>query len=143
MGSIYFLKRKIESTSKPKKKRAHPEADDQMALVTFCSYHLGRLISSKRLKFTHAPNGGSRNVLEALQLKKMGVSRGTPDLLFFFPNGKFGGLAIEMKSINGGKLSEEQKEWLDYLNSIGWLALEAKGFHAAKDIVIEYFKDFV
>lgn len=68
------------------------------------------------------PNGGRRNPLEAARLKAEGVSRGVPDWLCF-ERGKDGsiGLALEFKSPTGrGRVSTEQREWLDHLARIGW-----------------------
>lgn len=46
----------------------------------------------------HTPNGGSRNLLEAVKLKAMGVKPGVPDLFFLF-----GGVAhfLELKAKRG------------------------------------------
>ncbi len=47
------------------------------------------------------PNGGSRNFLEAVNLKKQGVVAGTSDLILLTPRGGFGCLCIEMKAEKG------------------------------------------
>lgn len=46
----------------------------------------------------HIPNGGSRNIIEATKLKKMGVKAGVPDLQLIVPNGEVHGLWIELKA---------------------------------------------
>lgn len=75
------------------------------------------------------PNGGMRSKSQAMALKVEGVSAGVPDL--FIPSLK---LFIEMKKEKGGKVSPEQKDWLEYLNSCGYVALVANGCEEAKNI---------
>ena len=45
----------------------------------------------------HVPNGGSRNQLEAANLKRQGVKAGVPDLVLPVPQQQFHGLYVEMK----------------------------------------------
>lgn len=45
----------------------------------------------------HIPNGGSRNKLEAANLKKQGVKAGVPDLFLPVGRGSYHGLFIELK----------------------------------------------
>ncbi len=56
------------------------------------------------------PNGGSRNIAEAKNLKKQGVMPGVADLLLLKPSNGYGCLGIEMK-YEKGKQSENQKSW--------------------------------
>jgi len=49
------------------------------------------------------PNGGKRNMLEAVRLKRQGVIAGVPDLFIAKSNEKYNGLFIEMKSEKGKK----------------------------------------
>lgn len=49
------------------------------------------------------------------KLKAIGLSPGIPDLIIFFP-GKL--LAIEMKRIKGGKVSENQRRWIETINKL-------------------------
>ena len=76
------------------------------------------------------PNGGSRNIVEAVNLKKSGVSAGVPDLCFPSLH-----LYIEMKRTKGGTVSPEQKDWIEYLRKHGYSAEVACGFDEAKKIV--------
>ena len=69
-----------------------------------------------------SPNGGARNINVARQLKCEGVSKGVPDL--FIPAW---GLWIEMKRIKGGRLSLEQKDWIDYLKEVGYRVIVGFG----------------
>lgn len=85
----------------------------------------------KNLRIFHIPNGGGRSLVTAARLKLEGVSKGVPDL--FIPALK---LWIEMKDVKGGIVSEEQKDWIDYLRSHGYAAEVAKGHDEAIKIII-------
>ena len=87
------------------------------------------------------PNGGKRHIKTALAMKQEGVSKGFPDVFLPVPNSKFHGLFIEMKRQKGGVVSKEQKEWLEYLNTVGYQATVCKGFLEAKEVVECYLRD--
>ena len=78
------------------------------------------------------PNGGARSAMSGMAMKAEGLTKGVPDL--FIPSIK---LFIELKKVKGGKLSVEQKDWLYYLNSIGYIAIECKGFEDAKLAILQ------
>lgn len=68
------------------------------------------------------PNGGWRDIKTAARLKAEGVCKGVPDL--FVPEW---GFWIEMKRQKGGKVSDEQKDWIEYLTANGYKAVVCKG----------------
>lgn len=74
------------------------------------------------------PNGGFRSRATAARLKAEGVSRGVPDL--FVPQY---GLWIEMKRSKDGRLSPDQKDWIRYLEEIGYGCLVCHGAEDAKE----------
>jgi hypothetical protein len=78
------------------------------------------------------PNGGSRSQREGGRLKLEGVSAGVPDL--YIPAWH---TWVEMKRQKGGILSAEQKDWRDYLQSIGDTCLVAKGCEDAQRQIIK------
>lgn len=80
------------------------------------------------VKIFAIPNGGFRGKAQAGKLKAEGVSPGVPDL--YVPAWR---LWVEMKRESGGTLSPAQKEWRDYLQSIGDKWMVAKGFEDAKN----------
>lgn len=90
------------------------------------------------IKFTASANGGSRNLIEAVKFKRMGVSAGFPDIEIPLPSGSHHGLYIELKRVNGSKVSKEQVEWLEYLRNQGYYADIAYGFEEAKAMVLHY-----
>ena len=72
------------------------------------------------------PNGGHRHPAVAMKLKATGTVAGVPDL--YVPALH---LWIEMKRAKGGRLSEVQKDWIAYLESIGHRVLVGHGFEDA------------
>jgi hypothetical protein len=65
------------------------------------------------------PNGGRRDVREAVSLKKQGVVSGCPDILVFDLN-----LAIELK-VKRNKPTENQIEFMEKLDKCGWACVVA------------------
>ena len=78
------------------------------------------------------PNGGWRSRITAAKLKAEGASPGVPDL--FIPAWL---VWIEMKRSKGGVLSDKQKDWRQYLLSIGHTFILANG----KEQAIEAIKE--
>lgn len=91
-------------------------------------------------QFIHVPNGGYRSKATAGRLKAAGVRRGVPDILGFVPRHNFVGIAIELKA-TGGRLTPQQAEWLDHLNSIGWLATVCVGLDKAQETIASYLRE--
>ena len=106
------------------------EEQDQIKLATW--------LSLKGIKFFAIPNGGKRNYREAVKLKRQGVAPGVPDLMIPSPRGSYCGLFIELKRVKGGKLSIDQRNWLQYLREQNYWADCAAGFDQAKEIVLHY-----
>lgn len=73
------------------------------------------------------PNGGARSISTAGRLKAEGVCAGVPDL--FIPAWR---LWVEMKRTKGGSVSADQKDWLQYLEVIGHVAIVCRGCEDAK-----------
>lgn len=72
------------------------------------------------LLWFHTPNGGSRNIKEAAELKRQGVKAGVPDILIIEQKNNYSGLAIELK-VKGGKQTASQKEFEKKLTNKGFL----------------------
>jgi hypothetical protein len=86
----------------------------------------------------HVPNGGTRDVVEATNLKRQGVKKGVPDLVLASPNTRYAGLYIELKKAKSGTLSQEQKIWIRNLNAIGYFAACCRGFKEAVECLEWY-----
>lgn len=82
------------------------------------------------------PNGGARSKREGGRLKLEGVSPGVPDL--FIPEWH---LWIEFKKSKGGSVSAEQKDWIAYLESVGYRVFIARGCAVAKEYVLKFNKE--
>lgn len=107
------------------------EAQEQRAVVEWCDW--------QKVPIFHIPNGGSRNVAEAANLKRQGVKAGVPDLCVPLARGKYHGLYIEMKAKNG-RLSSKQVDWLVLLSENGYLAKVCYGAQEAISC-IKYYLD--
>lgn len=114
------------------------EEEEQIAFVQWC--RLNNIICH------HSGNevGGSTGAMKAraVKMKKMGTSKGFPDLLVFIPvYGATGEAdcyqmcAIEMKRKHGGRVTQEQKEWLEILQASGALSAVCKGADEAINFV--------
>ena len=68
--------------------------------------------------YHHVPNGGSRNRIEAANLKEEGVKAGVPDLEFPAARGRYTGLHIELKHGNN-KVTADQDRFLKALRKMG------------------------
>lgn len=105
------------------------ETQEQIAV---CQY-----LDLKGYVYNHTPNEGKRSTTTARILKAMGMKKGFPDLMIYEPKGGFHGLAIEMKAENG-KLSKDQKKWLQILESKGYFATVCWGADAAIKLINIY-----
>ncbi len=92
-------------------------------------------------RWSHTPNEGKRNVANGARLKAAGMKKGCPDILIFDrpPDSDYVGVAIELKRQRGGRLSDEQREWLDALTERGWLTRCCKGADEAIKFVREVY----
>lgn len=117
------------------------EEDEQKAFVDW--------LRIKGIPHEHIPNevgGSSRGMkLRAMKMKRLGTCKGFPDLLVFVPIKGIGGkvdcyemLGIEMKRKKGGRVSDEQKEWLKILEMAGVKSKVCKGCDEAIEFVSEY-----
>ncbi|CEN86387.1 VRR-NUC domain-containing protein [Paraclostridium sordellii] len=111
------------------------EASEQMLLMQWCN--LQKFKYPELELIFHIPNGGSRNRLEATNLKKQGVKAGVPDLFLPKANSKYHGLFIEMK-FGRNKTNENQDRWIDNLNKQGYKAIVCFGFEEAKEEILKY-----
>lgn len=89
----------------------------------------------------HVGNGGLRSKPEAVRFKRMGVKPGVPDLFLPVARGGWHGLFVELKRQHGGRLSEDQKAWIDALTDQHYLAVRADGAEMACDIIYKYLTE--
>lgn len=125
-----LLKKKVVLKLVPKKEVIPTEVQEHIMFAVW--------LGNQGIKFNHSPNGGYRHYLEAVKLKRMGVSPGYPDIFIPIARKNYHGFHIEMKRQKGGTVSPEQKEWLEHLRQEGYFAEVAKGFEHAKILWLEY-----
>lgn len=99
------------------------------------------------LKYTSIPNSTyTKSWSQKRRNTALGLRAGFPDMVLIIPphrskDGLGHLLCPEMKRRKGGTLSPEQRAWIDALNALGSVNLEArecKGFPAAKEFVLEH-----
>jgi hypothetical protein len=90
----------------------------------------------------HCPNGEVRNKATAKRLKRMGVLPGIPDLMIPVGNGRFRGLALEVKS-KRGKLSAEQVQVIARLRLQDWFVEVVHTPDEGIAVINTYFRNFV
>lgn len=94
---------------------------------------------AKRWLF-HIPNGGGRSsVIEGAALKAQGVRKGPSDYLLPVAIGKWHGLWIELKAVDGSP-TEEQLEWIVGQRFAGYCGCFAYGADAACEAIRLYMQ---
>jgi hypothetical protein len=83
------------------------------------------------------PNGGKRNVKDAVKLKREGVKAGVPDLFMPVARMEYHGLYIEMKNTEG-RLTERQREWQERLKKQNYAVLTCHSDIEAKAQIVKY-----
>ena len=93
------------------------------------------------IRHTHIGNesqiGGRAGIIRGAKLKAIGQSKGFPDYLLIV-NNKL--IAIEMKRQTGGRLSPEQKQWLEALTGCGVKCFVCRGANQAIETVQSLLK---
>lgn len=112
------------------------EHAEQCALMDWAQMAYGKF---PELRWLHAiPNGGWRHPSTAAKLKAEGAKAGVCDLFLPVARGGHHGLYIEMKRAKGGRLSDEQKDFIEFVQGQGYRAEVCKGWVPAKDVLLEY-----
>ena len=127
------------------------EHDYQVQVIDWANAHH---VKYPPLRWLYAiPNGARTSRSVANRLSAEGMKAGVPDLFLPYPvkieippPGQFGhrwwhGLYIEMKSRDTkGRLSQEQKDWIKYLISVGYRVEVAWTAKEAIKILEDYLK---
>jgi len=72
------------------------------------------------------------------KLKMEGMVPGAPDLVILAPRGIYHGCLLEMKRIKGGKLSDNQREFLARAEAVGYFTIVGYGYDNAVELLAEY-----
>ena len=98
-------------------------------------------------------SGAKLPIYLAKRARQLGqASSGCPDMLIFHNNGKYSGLALELKKPNttvyklNGDLRasehlERQQDYLHYLNNQGWYASFSVGFEDTVSLITKYMSN--
>lgn len=114
------------------------EEVEQITLFRWTAFMESKMPELKLL--FHIPNGGKRGKAEAARFKAAGVKAGIPDLFLPVPRGKYAGLFIELKK-QGGRLSINQKIWINNLERQGYCARVCYGWEQAAETIQKYLKE--
>jgi hypothetical protein len=124
------------------------EHDEQVKVIDWCNVHH---VKYPMLKWIFAiPNAAKRSWKVGREMKAEGVKKGVPDLCLPYPTRflidieggdltLYHGLYIEMKR-KGNTTTADQKEWLDYLEYVGYKTAVAYSGDEAIKIIEEYVK---
>lgn len=95
---------------------------------------VARYLDILGILYIHVPSEGKRKPSTGAKLKAMGSPKGFPDFQIFdspplSPCCK--GVCIELKRQKGGRVTDEQRRWLEALRQRGWMAEVMEGANAA------------
>ncbi len=125
---------KKDAGEKKKRKHGSEEADIQSEFFNqvklFFPYIPDKLIFA-------VPNGGSRNKIEAVNLKRQGVKSGVADVILLIPKKGFASLCIEFKT-KIGRQSDEQKEFQMQVEKCGSKYVIARSVKEAIEEIKNY-----
>lgn len=114
------------------------EAQEQQALFGWAAIAAHRYPELRLMH--HIPNGGSRNAVEARNLRLQGVRAGIPDIYLPCARRGYHGLYIELKRQRGGRVSPEQRQMIADLREQGYKVEVCAGFDAAREVIEEYLE---
>ncbi len=109
------------------------ESEEQAAVADYLRY--------LKVLFNHSPNEGDRKPQYTAKLKRMGMRTGFPDFFIYETRGGWHGLAIELKRVKGGRVTDEQRKCLRELMDRGYYAAVCKGFDEAKTVIDRYLQN--
>lgn len=113
------------------------EHTEQVNLMKWWSLSCHKYGLDERLLFA-IPNGGERNVIVAARLKAEGVRAGVPDLFLACAHSTYHGLFIEMKKPKGGRVSDNQKSFIELLKERGYATAVCRGWSEARSAIESY-----
>ena len=120
----------------PKKKHGNEESAMQCALIKWWAVACKTYGIPERLLFS-IPNGGRRDPLAMVFLKREGLRPGVPDLFLSVPRGHWHGLYVEMKTATG-RVRDEQHEFIESVRVNNYAAFVCRSADDAKAIIERY-----
>lgn len=122
-----------EKRKKMNTKPIPTEEQEQLALAD--------LLNRLKLTWFHPANEGMRKPQYAVKQKRLGLKAGIPDVIILdtppkFPESR--GAVIELKRQKGGRLSNDQRVWLQLFQLYKWKAAVCKGIDEAIEQLREW-----
>ena len=116
------------------------EKFEQMDFVAYCELHNIKVVSTQN--GFKMPKNSFNWAAYSKTLKRMGMSKGFPDLIVLARNKTqtHEVLFIEMKRQKGGTVQPEQKEWIEALDNSNYCVGIAKGCESAISILNQYLE---
>lgn len=111
------------------------EEEEQKVVISWCQLNESRWPELGLLY--HVPNEGKRTKRTAAAEKAMGLRAGVSDLCLPVAIGKWHGLYLEMKALDGA-LTKEQRGFLAAVGKQGYFACACFGADAAIDVIGRY-----
>lgn len=96
-------------------------------------------LDAHKILFYHIPNGGKRDIREAVKFKRIGVKAGVPDICIPLARKCYHGAYGELKRKVGGVVSVAQAYWMEELRRQGYYVFIGKG----ADEFIEHVKYYL
>lgn len=116
--------------------RINKETQEQIAVMDWCRWQENHYPELQMI--FHIVNEGKRSTRVGLELQKMGMKKGIPDICLPVSNGKYHGLWIELKADKTKKATPEQVDWICRLRNQGYDAVVAYGADEAIGVIKEY-----
>ena len=132
----YTNKKDAAAATKSKRKISHEEADIQSEFFKVVPTFFPTL--PDKLLFA-VPNGGSRNKLEAINLKRQGLKPGISDVILLIPKKGFSSLCMEFKTSTGDQ-SDDQKEFQRQVEMCGGKYVIVRSVQKAIELMNNYLK---
>lgn len=115
------------------------ETEEQQALFEWAKLN-EKIIPELGLMFA-IPNGGKRYRKTACTLKAEGVKPGVSDIFLPVARCGFHGMFIEMKRKQGGRLSDEQRNFISSVQQQGYFAIVPEGWEEASKWILGYLEN--
>jgi hypothetical protein len=116
------------------KKYVGKESDLQKTVAKWMRYQFPNLL------WFHVHNEGKHKVQYRKKQASMGVLAGVSDIIIFEPRGEYHGACIELK-VKGGKVRENQIDFLGRAEKAGYFTAVCWNFQAAKEIIESYVRN--
>lgn len=113
------------------------EEDEQSVVISWCALQEGKW--PELALIYHVPNEGKRSKAVAAAEKRLGLRPGVADLCLPVARGKWHGLYLEMKALDG-KVSKNQKEFLAAVAKQGYFSCVCWGAAAAIQVIGCYLR---